>query len=194
MSTDDSSINKDRPEFSRDVDLTLEIPPGFDTSSLFPEDRMLRLHPNWFILDFSLEEENFSSRLKDYATEQEFSLSGRIDCTPRQDRLFHIRLDQADTTRITFYQKNNTLWVRVSAPQEVPADDPLLLWIRAIREYLRIYIKKSVGNLFWRFMMNRIILTMNPSQRKICLMIFRFTLLELLVIVLIVVGYFIFVL
>jgi hypothetical protein len=40
--------------------------------------------------------------------------------------------------------------------------------------------------------MNRMVLTMNPSQQKICLMLIRFTFLEILVILLIVVGYFIF--
>ncbi len=194
MSPNDPSVNTDSLYFSQDVDLNLEIPSGFEASSLFKEDRMLRLHPNWFIQEFSLEEANFTARLKDYATEKKFSLSGRIDCQPKDDQLIHLQLDQGIVTRIIFYTKNNTLWVRVSAPEEVPADDPLLLWIRAIREYLRIYVKNSVVNLFWRMVMNRIILTMNPSQRKICLMLFRFTLLEIFVIILIVVGYFIFVL
>ncbi len=38
--------------------------------------------------------------------------------------------------------------------------------------------------------MNRFLIPMNPSQRKICIMIYRFTVLEVVVILSILLGYF----
>jgi hypothetical protein len=43
-----------------------------------------------------------------------------------------------------------------------------------------------------RVILNRILIPMNPSRRKICVMICRFTVLEEVVVLLIVIGYFFF--
>lgn len=77
---------------------------------------------------------------------------------------------------------------------EPDPDDPLLLWIRAIKEYIRIYLKRTPATLFFRLLMNKMILKMDPSQRKICLMMAKITAVELLVILLIVIAYAFFVL
>ncbi len=186
--------------FSEQVDLGVNIPDGFTVASFFPDDRLLRLHPNLFILDFSQEGKDFSARIKDYATEEEFTLSGSFEfdkeegLRTRRPRLVDINLTGGIEISIVFFSENNKLQVRVKSEETIEPDDPNLLWIKAIREYLRINLKRTPITLFWRILMNRVVLTMNPSQRKICLMLARFTLLELLVIVLIVVGYFIFVL
>lgn len=170
----------------------LEVPDGFCTAPFFPGDRILHLHPNWFILDFSQEDQNFTAQIQDYATEEKFTLTGIVDFEGRENILLDITLLQGFDTRITFTVQNKRLHVRVQSPAELDPENPILLWIRAIREYLRLYLKTTLATLFWRPVMNRMILTMNPSQRKICLMLVRFTFLEILVILLIVVGYFIF--
>ena len=69
-------------------------------------------------------------------------------------------------------------------------EQDLTLWLQSIRQYLRLYLKTTPNTLFFRFLMNKALLKMNPSQRKISLMIYRFTLLEIVVILIILVGYF----
>ncbi|MCG8634683.1 MAG: hypothetical protein MI863_12700 [Desulfobacterales bacterium] len=180
--------------FSEQVDLGVDIPERLTVAPFFPDDRLLHLHPNWFILRFSREGRDFSARVKDYATEEELTISGSFEFDSDGGRLIDIRLEEGNRLHIVFFSDRGRLQVRVESEETVEPDNPNLLWIKAIREYLRLNLKRSPFALFWRFVMNRVILTMNPSQRKICLMIARFTMLELLVIVLIVVGYFIFVL
>lgn len=143
--------------------------------------------------------DQFTSRVKDYATEEAYSLAGSLTFDGPNSQLVQIHMDGEAhgtpiETHILFFVRDGRLYVRLEAPAEPEPTDPVLLWIKAIREYLRIYLKTTPATLFWRLVMNRIILTMNPSQRKICLMIARFTLLEVLVILLIVIGYYIFVL
>jgi len=70
----------------------------------------------------------------------------------------------------------------------------VVLWIRSIKEYLRMYLKNTLNTIFFRYIMNKIILKMTPSQRKISLMLIRLTVVEIFVILLIVIGYVIFVL
>jgi hypothetical protein len=185
--------------FSETVDLNLGIKDDFTARYLFPEDRLLRLHPNWFIEEFQ-ERENgqFSARLKDYVTDSPFDLKGMVAYhmpgAEGQNALIHISLVQGLEMDILFFINEKSLHVRVDAQKAIEADDPVLLWIRAIREYLRIHLRKTPVTLFWRLVMNKAVLSMNPSQRKICLMMVRLTLVEILVIVLILVGYVIFVL
>ena len=65
----------------------------------------------------------------------------------------------------------------------------MLLWIRAIQEYLRLYATTTPQTLVFRGIMNSMMLKMNPSQRKITIMLTKITVIELLVTVIIVVGY-----
>ena len=57
-----------------------------------------------------------------------------------------------------------------------------------------MYLKNTLNTVFFRYIMNKIILKMTPSQRKISLMLIRLTVVEIFVILLILVGYVIFVL
>jgi hypothetical protein len=63
------------------------------------------------------------------------------------------------------------------------------LWLRGIREYLRLYLSNSPNTLFFRFLMNRVMLRMNPSQRKICIMIYKITVVEIILILVIIIGF-----
>jgi len=110
------------------------------------------------------------------------------------DTLLEICLADENETRITFSILDGKLHVQIRSQKEIEGTDPLLLWVKAIREYVRIYAKKTVATLFFRLLMNRMVLQMNPSQRKICLMMARLTIVEIFIIILIVVGYVIFVL
>ncbi len=184
-----------RLQTSAAIDLGLPLPAGFKLQPLLPDDRLLRLHPNWFISDFSQDGERFSAAMKDYVTEEEFPLSGSFVFSASEDELLTITLDKPIETGIRFFEEKSSLHVQIiSASGDLDPDDPLLLWIRAIREYIRIYVRKTPVTLLFRLIMNRMILQMDPSQRKICLMLARITFVEILVILFIVIGYVIFVL
>lgn len=194
MSPDDCAITPEPSGHAEEVDLGLHLPEGLSLSSLFPEDRLLRLHPNWFVSGFRQNGPAFTADIKDYVTENTFRLSGRVRYPANPGIHLDICLAAPVQVHIRFFSRNGTLAVRAVSENTIKADDPLLLWIRAIREYLRIYARKTPVTLFFRVVMNRMVLAMNPSQRKICLMIARFTILEIFVILLIVIGYVIFVL
>jgi hypothetical protein len=176
---------------TEEVDLGLQkLPLDFDLQPLFPGDRLLRLHPNWFVSDFLQKELSFTTKIKDYVTEEEFPLSGSFIFNRNEEELLTITLAEPINREIRFLKRNDKLTVQISSIAEEPdPDDPLLLWIRAIKEYIRIYLRKTPVTLFFRLLMNKMVLGMNPSQRKICLMIAKITAVELVVIVLLVIGY-----
>ena len=195
MSTSDSPITDTSAIASEAIDLGLQLPAHFDLQILVPDDRLLRLHPNWFISNFQQNGTAFTTTIKDYVTEEEFPLSGSLIYNEREDEILRIALTESIEVTISFLCRNNMLKVKIQSPQgELDVSDPLLLWIRAIREYIRIHLKKTPATLFFRLLMNRMVLQMNPSQRKICLMLARITFVEILVILFIVVAYVIFVL
>lgn len=177
-------------------DLGLEVgPEGSPTP--FPEiltgERLARLHPHWFVETPTQDGPRFSSEIKDYATEAE----GRVayDLSFSDPELITLAVREGPVDGIVFFREAGLLKVRVEYPAEELTEEEennVLLWVRGIREYLAMYLKKNLVTIFYRALMNKVVLKMNPSQRKISLMIWRLTLLELLVIVLIVVGYFLF--
>ena len=63
-------------------------------------------------------------------------------------------------------------------------------WLPSIREYYRLHEANSIKHRFWRLIMNKVILTMNPAQRRICGFMFKLTVLECLLIVVLGVGWF----
>jgi hypothetical protein len=61
--------------------------------------------------------------------------------------------------------------------------DPALLfhwqtWFRSLREYLRLYERWGVWNRLWRLFMERLWLSMTPSQRTQAVLILKITALE----------------
>ncbi len=195
MSTSHSSLTSPPLISSEEIDLGLQLPVDFDLQALVPDDRLLRFHPNWFISDFRQDGTLFTATIKDYVTEDAFPLSGTFVFNDSINEILCITLTDTINVKISFLNRNNKLHVQISSTEgELDASDPLLLWIRAIREYIRIYLKRTPATLFFRLMMNRMVLQMNPSQRKICLMLARITFVEIVLILFIVVGYVIFVL
>lgn len=63
-------------------------------------------------------------------------------------------------------------------------------WLPSLREYYRLFESDGLKHRFWRLFMDKVMLTMNPTQRRICSFIFKFTLLELLLIVVVLTAYF----
>ena len=196
MSSSHSAITMAYSATTEEVDLGLpELPPSLDLQSLFPSERLLRLHPNWFVSDIQQKEKDasFTAAIKDYVTEEESQLSGRFVFNGTEDELLLMQLSGTMDADISFLNRNNRLTVRIASnTPEIDPEDPLLLWIRAIKEYIRIYLKRTPVTLFFRVFMNKMILKMDPSQRKICLMMAKITAVELLVILLVVIGYSVF--
>lgn len=189
MSFDHYSIAK--PEFSpsEQIDLQLEMPGAFDLAAFFPQDRLFRLHPNWFINEFKYENDWFTASVKDYVTDESLLIEGQVSFQARGKEILTIAIEKPFQIIIRFFSKNNSLHVQTFTIGEIDGSDPIILWIRAIREYIRLYTRKTPVTLAFRLLMNNMVLQMNPSQRKICMMLAKITLVEILVIVLIVVGY-----
>ncbi len=195
MSPPHSPLEVSTQSAHQEFDLGLQVPAGLNLQQLFPHDRLLRLHPHWFISDFKEEGTSFSAAITDYVTENQSSLAGSLSFHSSKDELLRISMSGTVDATLIFLKEEDTLKARIIPKDGLIEDnDPILLWLRGVREYIRLYLKRTPVTLFFRLIMNRMILQMNPSQRKICMMITKITAVELLVIVLIVVGYVFFVL
>lgn len=164
---------------------------------LLSVETLLRLNPHWIIESVEEEGGDFSASLKDYVTDEEFSLSGTL-ASSGQDTIV-LTLDHEKYQEIEFFTTNGKLFANVTYPcveEELIEEDEryVVLWLRSVKEYLRMYLKETLYAKCSRYIMNKVTLQMNPSQRKISLMLIRFTGVEILVIFFIVVGYVIFVL
>ena len=194
MSSTHSPIAKSPKGVLQEFDLGLQVPIDFDLQLLFPHDRLLRLNPHWIITNFKQNGSSFSADIEDYATQEKFSLTGIVVYPDTHHEFMSIKLSGGLEKEIVFLDQDGTLKANIiSFYDPISDDDPLLLWIRGIREYIRLFLKKTPITLFFRVLMNRMILKMDPSQRKISMMITKITMVEVLVIILIVVGYVLFV-
>ena len=181
--------------------IDLYLPPAaeqLEISSILSEEKLLRLHPHWFVEDVRQKDEYVAAKLRDYDTEQDFSLAlfldtrvsdqGSVNAAP----IFRIALQEYGATEILFFADQDKTRVKISYGDEKPTEEciqDVLLWIRGIQEYLRLFLRATPRTLFFRLVMNKMVLQMNPSQRKICLMIARVTVVELVVTLVIVIGY-----
>jgi hypothetical protein len=156
------------------------------------DELFFRLNPHWIIDSFSSSSESYSVEITDHATGESVVLAG--DIRRGQSGFPRISTNSDDWSSITFLERNGSLHAKVTysrTPSE-EVEKPLVFWLRSIKEYLRLYTKTTINTLVFRFLMNRIILKMTPSQRKISLMLIRITILEILLILVILVGWFVF--
>lgn len=177
------------------IDLGLAVSedtsPAFETF-LDPE-RVLRLHPHWHVEQVDYKGSVITASLKDHATDKQFEFEFEMDFPGRCELL--ITSTTGPASRIHFFPRDQRMHVGyLPQGQSLSAEQKqdLTLWLQSIRQYLRLYLSTSLYTRFFRLLMNRAILKMNPSQRKICMMLYRFTLLEIVVILIIVIGYFTF--
>ena len=171
---------------------------ALDIQTVLDEKKLLSLHPHWFIEDPDETDKALFVSLRDYDTEEEFSLGLRLDSAPDRDDpqgttlIFRITLYEYGVQEILFFTEQEKSRVRIRYRDEEPPPElvqDMLLWIRGIQEYLRLYVQRTPRTLFFRVLMNRMVLQMNPSQRKICLMLAKITVVEIVVILVIVIGY-----
>jgi hypothetical protein len=168
-------------------------------ADLLSVETLLRLNPHWIVEKLDEENGSFSASFKDHETEKTFQLTGSLAFPDAQT--LELSFDEGYYQKIRLFPKDSTFWsevvYRTEEEQQEPGEDierHVVLWIRSIKEYLRMYLKNTINTVFFRYIMNRIILKMTPSQRKISLMMIRLTVVEILVILFIVIGYVIFVL
>lgn len=165
-------------------------------TDLLSIETLLRLNPHWIVEDLTEDNGTFTVDLKDHETERTFQLSGSLAFTDAQT--LELAFEQGHYSKIRLFPKDSGFWAEVTYNLEEEPDEALerlvVLWVRSIKEYLRMYLKNTLNTIFFRYIMNKIILKMTPSQRKISLMLIRLTVVEIFVILLIVIGYVIFVL
>jgi hypothetical protein len=174
-----------------------------DLSAILDEEKILHLHPHWTVEEQEVQDRNVSVLLQDYETDDEFRLGLRLDFnssaakdTEDRQTVMCITLFDFAVEKILFFTEQDRMRVKISGSGDTideEVEKSIFLWVRSIQEYMRLYTSSRPTVLFFRLIMNRMILRMNPSQRKICVMITKITLVEVLVIVIIVVGYFFFV-
>lgn len=179
----------------KDYDLDLKRKPnasGPNLKAIFDLDKLHRLHPHWVIEGQSEADEGTRFEIRDHATDERFSHTAVLIFDDSEDMpALRLDLDGGPFSSLRLHIKEGRFTVTTRQPAS-EMEENLLLWLRGIREYLRLYLTTTPNTLLFRLLMNRVILTMTPSQRKICLMLFRFTLLEILVIVMIGVGWMLF--
>ena len=178
-----------------EIDLALPIAAGsaVDFSRYLDAERLIRLHPHWHVETLIQEGDHCRARLKDHATEKPLEVFFRLSFPGRGELL--MVFEDGPAAKIHFYPENERLYVSITPRNQPPSpekEQDLFLWLRSIRQYLRLYLQSTLHTLFIRFLMNKALLKMNPSQRKICMMLYRVTILEIVVILIIVIGYFYF--
>lgn len=168
-----------------------------EPGTLLDAEKFIRLNPIWIIQELQENGGRFQANLKNHDTEVEFTLSGTIDTADPGS--FKVSFSEGEVGAIVIVPDGDTFSATVNYlnpdfQEESTEERDIVMWLRSIQEYLRLHSKKSLNSLLFRFIMNRVVLKMTPSQRKISLMLLRITAIELLVIVLIVAGYVFFVL
>jgi hypothetical protein len=158
--------------------------------SLLAGETLLRLHPHWFVEGFSQEDNQITADLRDYASNETFRLRYRVDADAAGLPLlvFH----EGPLQEIRFNLQAGVLHARVVSDQNLALLEEtfgLGIWLRGIREYIRLYLSNTLNTLFFRALMNRAMLRMNPSQRKICIMIYKITVVEIILILVLVIGF-----
>lgn len=173
-----------------------------DLSRILNEKKLLHLHPHWFVGECQEQDSVLIALLRDYETDDEFQLGLCLDFTPSpinesgRQTVMRISLSEFAVDEILFFSEHDKMWVKITGSGDAIEEEmekTIFLWIRAIQEYLRLYTSNKPTALLFRLVMNKMMLAMNPSQRKICIMLTKITIVEVLVILVIVAGYVFFV-
>lgn len=179
----------------KDYNLELSLaaaPKDLRVERLLSGETLLRLHPHWFVEAFEGDAAGVTAHIRDYASEERFRLRYRLGTDSAEAGLPRLVFEEGPLQEIRFHLRGQALHAQVRSDQAFAALEErfgLVLWLRGIREYIRLYLKRTPNTLFFRFLMNRVLLSMNPSQRKISIMIAKITVVELLLILAVVIGF-----
>ncbi len=151
--------------------------------------RLMRLNPHWHIE----KSKTTTYPVEDVLVETRFRTEPELIC---DGTTFTARFPEIGLTisaRSTQDGANTALSFSVEAGtifSEEDAARTVQYWLPSIREYYRLYESNSIKHRCWRFFMNKVMLTMNPTQRRISGFMFKLTVLECLLIVILGVGWF----
>ena len=179
----------------KEYELHLEIKGEQASELLFSNlqyERLLRLNPYWVIKELKEEGGDYFAQCEDHETNEPFSFSGCLRSVNSGG--VTIEMKGLPWQSISLFERDSVLWARVvfeTEPDE-KEEQKLIYWLRSIREYMRLYATTSLWTRMHRYLMNKVLLPMTPSQRKISLMLVRLSILEVVIILIIVVGYFYF--
>ncbi|WP_291327053.1 hypothetical protein [Desulfovibrio sp. UCD-KL4C] len=152
---------------------------------------LMRLNPHWDIA----KPENNLFPVEDVLVETEFNTAPdlKFDTETFKATFPEIGLtlstrssDNGTNTEISF-SLNQIAGCKFSSED---AARTMQYWLPSIREYYRLHESNSFKHRCWRIFMDKVMLTMNPTQRRICGFMFKLTVLECLLIVILGVGWF----
>lgn len=155
------------------------------------EKTLMRLNPHWHI------EKNTESGfpVEDVLVESEFNtlpmLTSNGDTFKATFKEIGLTLmarkcEDGANTALSFSMDSN----RSSNFSTEDAARTMQYWLPSIREYYRLHESNTFKLRAWRFFMDKVMLTMNPTQRRISGFMFKLTVLECLLIVILGVGWF----
>ncbi|BDQ35486.1 hypothetical protein [Pseudodesulfovibrio portus] len=152
---------------------------------------LMRLNPHWHMDKFS----DGTYPVEDVLVESEFNVAPRLSrdggtftaAFPEIGLTLSARsCDKGTNTAVSFAITP----ARGASFTVEDAQRTMQYWLPSLREYYRLYESDSLKHRTWRFFMNKILLTMNPTQRRICGFMFKLTVLECLLILILGVGWF----
>lgn len=152
---------------------------------------LMRLNPHWHIE----KPKDGAYPVEDVLVESEFNTDPEFN---RDEKTFSAHFSEIGLTisaRSTEDGTNTALSYSIDAPKGASfttedAGRTMQYWLPSLREYYRLHESNSLKHRAWRFFMDKIILTMNPTQRRICGFMFKLTILECLLILILGVGWF----
>lgn len=171
--------------------MELNLPWNESFWSSLKDMTLMRLNPHWHI-----EKENGSGYpVEDILVAGEFQTDVHLEAQARSFRAHFAGIGLTIAARSVDGGENTALSYSFDPPEHCPVsaeqvEQTLQYWLPSLREYYRLYESNSLKHRFWRFFMNRIMLTMNPTQRRICGFMFKLTVLEALLIVILGVGWY----
>lgn len=170
------------------------LKPGQGLARLISPDKLPRFHPHWFVKNLESVGEGFKADIRDYATGARFTIS--FSTAFKGPDSMTVAVEGAGNLKGFTISRTERGWQAEAGFASEPTateERDVQLWLRGIREYVRLYLSANPLNLFFRLVMNKMMLRMNPSQRKITVMLWKITIVEIAVIILIIAAYFLFI-
>ena len=151
---------------------------------------LMRLNPHWHIE----KPKDGAYPVEDVLVESEFSATPAFDFDGSTFTARFPEVGLSLSARSCQDGKNTALSFSVDGEKgALTSEDAartMQYWLPSVREYYRLHESNSFKHRAWRFFMNKIMLTMNPTQRRICGFMFKLTVLECLLILILGIGWF----
>lgn len=152
---------------------------------------LMRLNPHWHIQKPT----TGSYPVEDVLVETEFKTAPVLEFDGNTFKATFNEIGLTLSARACEEGKNTALSFEVENKKDsaFTAEDAartMQYWLPSLREYYRLHESNSIKHRCWRFFMDKVMLTMNPTQRRISGFMFKLTVLECLLIVILGVGWF----